>query len=109
MIKTTLTAFVIALGLSLGTAPVWAEEVDCVIDPTNEACLVTTSDELPFIPSDYPEQNANDADDDSEVIIDEEVEETEPAMWPAYLSLGALGLAILVFIVLNLFGGRKRK
>ena len=47
-----------------------------------------------------------------ETIITEEtteaIEPAEPEMWPVYLSLGALGLALLVFIALNLFG-RKRK
>lgn len=39
----------------------------------------------------------------------EEAEEAnEPATWPMYVSLGALGLAVVVFIILNLFGGKKK-
>ena len=48
-----------------------------------------------------------------ETIITEEtaevIEPAEPEMWPVYLSLGALGLALLAFIVLNLFGRKHRK
>lgn len=35
-------------------------------------------------------------------------EETEPVEWPMYISLGALGAAVVVFIVLNLFGGKQK-
>lgn len=33
----------------------------------------------------------------------------EPEMWPMYVSFGALGAAVLIFIILNLFGNKKKK
>lgn len=38
----------------------------------------------------------------------EDDEEGEPQQWPMYVSLGALGAAVVVFIILNLFGGKKK-
>ncbi len=47
---------------------------------------------------------------DCELTPDAELcAETETPYWPMYLSLGALGLAILVFIILNLFGRKPKK
>lgn len=127
MIKQILTAVIATLSLSLSAASVFAieTEVDCVADPTNEACIVTTSDEYGTMPISetptsyndtpvrdncYPEEDDCDP-TDTEVIVDEtEIEEAaEPELWPMYLSFGALGLALLVIIILNLFGGRKHR
>lgn len=127
MIKQILTAVIATLGLSLGATSVYATEteVDCVADPTNEACIVTTSDEYGVMPISETPTSYNDApvrdncypeDDDceptdGEIIVDEtEIEEeVEPELWPMYLSFGALGLALLIIIILNLFGGRKHR
>ena len=49
-------------------------------------------------------EGGSDGDDSAE-----SEEEGEAPLWPMYLSLGALGAAVLVFIILNLFGGKKRK
>lgn len=64
-------------------------------------------------PTDYPEESDGDIQDepinedgDNEGENDE-IE--EPATWPMYVSLGALGFMVVVFIILNLFGGRKKK
>lgn len=68
-------------------------------------------------PRDYPADVTPIAEDINEPITDETmiaeettevIEPAEPEMWPVYLSLGALGLALLVFIVLNLFGRKKK-
>lgn len=55
-------------------------------------------------PSDYPTNEAIVVEESTEII-----EPSTPEMWPVYLSLGALGLAILVFIILNLFGGKRKE
>lgn len=41
---------------------------------------------------------------------EEESEESEEAaeVWPMYVSLGALGAAILIFIILNIVSGKKK-
>lgn len=46
---------------------------------------------------------------EAEIVEVEDVEETpaEPAMWPAYVSFGALGVMVLAIIILNIRGGRK--
>lgn len=113
-------AAILTCGLVLGTN-VHAEEIDCVIDPANEACVVTTSEDIPVNTSEDdlpPVTNGEvkndvifageDSDDDVEIIEEEEVEE-EPALWPMYLSLGALGLAILVFITLSICSPKLKK
>lgn len=109
--------------------PVYADdvEVDCETNPSSEACIMLLDEAdtaTPYVeynsskqdqetptsntttapkPTDYPDQT-----DDVE-IIEEDVEvETEPVMWPVYLSFGALGAAILVFIILNLFSEKKK-
>lgn len=51
--------------------------------------------------------------DEPEVICataDEEGcgEETDPEMWPLYVSLGALGATILLVIIINLIGRKKK-
>lgn len=116
-----LGALTIACGSFLST-PTYADEVDCVIDPTNEACIVTTNDEVPVnTPADdLPVITGGEADDvlsagedsdgSEEIIVDDEEEvETEPALWPMYLSLGSLGLAILVFIILSICSPKLKK
>lgn len=73
-------------------------------------------------PTDYPEitdncdptiQNclphANEGESEIEPIDDVEIieEETEPVMWPVYVSLGSLGAAVIVFVLLNFFTEQK--
>lgn len=55
-------------------------------------------------PSDYPANETIIIENTTEVI-----EPIEPEMWPVYLSLGALAAAVLVFIILNLFGAKPKK
>lgn len=114
-----IAALTLVFATIFGTIPVHAvevEEIDCVADPTNAACIVTTSDEDAVMPideptdsdapvrdHDYPEADNTAADDE------ESAEEGEPTLWPMYLSLGALALAVIVFIILNLFGNKKRR
>lgn len=112
-----------ALAITLGATPASAvevDEIDCVANPTAEACLVTTSDEdaadAISEPVDCKEGVvAEDCVTVNPIAVEETTEEEEgeaseePALWPMYLSLGTLGLAILVFIILNLFGGKKKK
>lgn len=132
MIKQTFIAATAIFTFALASTPALAEEIDCTVTPDIEACQygimpinetnetmpindanettpVVDADGQPIRDHDYPETNDPD-DDQVEVIEDTEIiEETEPALWPMYLSLGALTLAVIVFIVLNLFGGKKRK
>lgn len=134
MKKKLLIAIIATLCL-LGPSKAWADEidVDCVADPTNAACIVTTSDDSAVDaiaePTDCIEDDATDCapveespleeemncigspdmNCEPEIIAEEEeAEDSEPALWPMYVSLGALGAAILVFIILNLFGGKKK-
>lgn len=129
-----LATIALALAITLGAAPVSAvevEEIDCVSDPTNAACAVTTNDEYATMPisetgetmpiNDKPTQESNSdkpagpisdhdyPEEEIEITDTEEEEESESALWPMYLSLGALGLAFLVFIILNLFGAKKKR
>lgn len=62
-------------------------------------------------PTDYPEESDDTNQDEptNEDNAEEDEEAGEPTAWPMYLSLGALGLMVVVFIILNLFGGRKKK
>lgn len=108
------------LGITIATvaaislaAPAYADEVeiDCETNPTDQACIMLLDQETPAPatnaapkPTDYP------ADPDDTEIVEEDIEEeSEPAMWPVYISFAALGAAVLTFIILNLFGGRKKK
>lgn len=133
MIKQIFIAATAACAFTFMASPAQAEEVDCTITPEAAICLDQAEsgimpinetnetmpindidDNVPVRDHDYPEANQTDSQPDNsqvEVIEDTEIieEESEPALWPMYLSLGALGLALLVFIVLNLFGGKKRK
>lgn len=112
-------------------------EVDCETNPSSEACIMLLDGETPTTspyiqynsdtstapnPTDYPEipdncdptiQNclphANESESEIEPIDDVEIieEETGPVMWPVYVSLGSLGAAIIVFILLNFFTEQK--
>lgn len=114
------------------TAPVQAEEVevDCIADPTNEVCIMPLDQETPTpnettpAPTDYPDLPKDNCspdlttncipeyiEDETDEIIEEgtdDEEEGESAMWPVYVSFGALGAAVVIFIALNLFGGKKK-
>lgn len=122
MKKQNLVAAALAVAFSLGLVvpklTVWAVEgqnlpmqADGVMPLSDEQ---DTNGELAE-PSDYPEEfnggnqtqpETQPTEDNSE--DDTEEEAGEPAVWPMYLSLGALGLMVVVFIILNLFGGRKK-
>lgn len=52
------------------------------------------------------EECTGDNQGDEECITDEET--VEPEQWPMYVSLSALGAAVIIFIALNLFGGKKK-
>lgn len=47
--------------------------------------------------------------DETEEIVEEDIieEEAEPAMWPVYLSFGAIGVTILMVIILSLTSKKK--
>lgn len=124
MIKNILSAGIVALtfGLVLGGSNLaFAEEVDCEINPGEECIMPLTgegnisgelaepNEETPTDPdTDTPTQSTEEKRDDETENTDENAEESEPEEWPMYLALGALGAAILVFIILNLFGGKKK-
>ncbi len=84
--------------------PVDIDEVtDCIDGEEGVDCAeVITLDPV----EEYPRPTC--APDDEDCTVDEDEEEGEPAAWPMYVSLGALGAAIVVFIALNLFGGKKK-
>ncbi len=134
MIKQTLSAGLLAIvaSFTFGTIAVHAEEImpiserpvtstDCVNSVDSETDTTTncpdesadSTDSTTSVtePTEREEDQKSDKEKEPEEIIveeDEEVIEEETPMWPVYISLGALGLAILVFIVLNLFGGKRK-
>lgn len=112
MIKQTLTAAVAISALALSSTPVWADTV--VDDGEYSVMPISLTDETTPInlpeDSNYPDERPHfDHLDCSNALDCIEETEDEPAVWPMYLSLGALGLALLVFIILNLFGGKKKQ
>ena len=110
IILTAIAAILLLTGPSKAWADVEVDQIDCAANPANEACVVVTSDEEP---ADSISEPIDEPNDESPITIDENTEiiedESEPETWPMYLALGALGVALLVFIVLNLFGGKKKK
>lgn len=122
MKKQNLVAAILAVAFGLGLVvpklTAWAVEGQNL--PMQADGVMPLSDdpdangELPE-PTDYPEEFNSDnqtqpetqpTEDNSEDDTEEETDES--ATWPMYLSLGALGLMVVVFIILNLFGGRKK-
>lgn len=131
-------AFFIALGVILSGGSVFAEDGEAVptsdqsetncIDSDDLNCVqdvTTISDDEITEPDDTMEvtdciDGTNGTDCAEATIVESpeptcdndldcaEAAESEPATWPMYVSLGALGLAIIVFIVLNCFGGKKK-
>ncbi len=124
----------LALGLTVGSAVVFADEPNPIsYNETSEDGITATSDE-PDASAEATPTSDEIAEPSDEVVTDEKVDlETgdgldeaevevdcvatpdadaciaeETPMWPMYLSLGALGLVVLVFIVLNLFGRKKK-
>lgn len=129
MIKQTLSAGLLAIvaSFAIGSIAVHAEEImplseqpvsatDCAnnVDGETDAttdCPDKTTDSTTSVTEPTDQDQTSTPDNAPEEIIveeDEELIEEEPAMWPVYISLGALGLAILVFIILNLFGGKRK-
>lgn len=133
-------AVALAMGFSLTSTTVFAEDGIMPINETSEATPTSDTDtatptnetagEISEPTSDVTsgdkidlESGTNNSDDSTAKcgdgsIVDadgniakcedeEESDDEEPEMWPMYVSLGALGAAILVFIILNLFGKRK--
>lgn len=110
-----LAALTIILGSGvLLVAP--ATAVDCENNP-DETCVMPISynpeeenGELTE-PTDYPEESEDIDQPESPAEVeegeDDAEEDEEPALWPMYVSFGALGAAVLVFIILNLFGKKK--
>lgn len=101
----------IAAGL---TVLAHAEEVkvNCDENAPSEACImlltqpVTDSAATAPVPVDYPETDIEEVE-----VIDETEDEDAPAeaeMWTVYLSFGALAAVVVVFIILNCFGGKKK-
>lgn len=75
------------------------EVTDCINGADGTDCVETVVTEYPSSTCDTPECME---------ILEEAETDSAPAVWPMYVSLGALGLAILVFIVLNIFGRKKK-
>lgn len=53
-------------------------------------------------------ESTNIDDNSSTINLEELTEVEEPSIWPMVISLSALGLVIVIIIVLNLFGRRKK-
>jgi len=123
-LKLTLGALTLSLGLAFATTPVQA--LDCLEAPcpcmpdeeeTNPDCIpvsrnsTTGAIEEPTDPStaggEVVDPTENDPEADAEVEAEEE-EAGEPAMWPTYLSLGALGATFILIIIINLASRRKK-
>lgn len=119
-------ALALMLALSFTSAAVFADGDDGImpINETNEVNPINDTDETTPInetsgeisePTDDPVSDGNiDLEEGNMAPDNTEVEDEEDAtsgseMWTMYVSLGALGLAILVFIILNAFGRKKRQ
>lgn len=117
-------ALALMLTLSFTSAAVFADGDDGImpINETNEANPINDTDETTPInetsgeisePTDEPITNENiDLEEgtmapDNTEVEDEEDDASDSEMWTMYVSLGALGLAILVFIILNAFGRKN--
>lgn len=110
-------ALAFALGLSFTSISVFAEGENGIM-PINETSETTpisdTSGEIAE-PTDEGADNTaidleagNTPDTDKAEEPENEEDAGEPETWPMYVSLGALGLAVLIFIILNLLGRKKR-
>jgi len=108
---------------STGTAEVYSEEetITTTAEPdatSTQDCDDTTDEKCQTEAERYDTELENALEEglanEPEVICatgDEEGCEdakTEPALWPLYLSLGAIAVTIVVIIVLNLIGRKKR-
>lgn len=83
-------------------------EADCIDGDGMTDCAPISGEEPIEEPGEGSSSERVNLDDDG-TGSEESEEEGEAPLWPMYLSLGALGAAVLVFVVLNLFGGKKRK
>lgn len=96
-------------------------DIDAIDDSTDEPTTVIDTDTNVTIDSNLESDSEleNDIDHngtsgEAEVVCasaDEpgcEDEATDPEMWPLYLSLGALGATILLVLIINLIGHRKK-
>jgi len=107
---------------STGTTEVYSEEEAVMTEEsettTIENCDPTTDENCQTSTERYDTELENALDEglanEPEVICasddeeDCEDAETEPALWPLYISLGAIAITIVVIVVLNLIGRRKR-
>lgn len=104
-----ISALITCLGLGSAVTPTYA--LDEASDP-----VVTSEIDEPTGPSIdngevvTPPDDEDDAAPDNTTTDDEATDETsDPEMWPVYVSLGALGGALILVIIINLALGRKRK
>lgn len=104
-----ISALITCLGLGSAVTPAYA--LDEASDP-----VVTSEIDEPTGPSIDNGEVVTPPDDEDDIVPDntttddEATDETsEPEMWPVYVSLGALGGALILVIIINLALGRKRK
>lgn len=105
-------ALVACLGLGYVATPVYA------LDETSDPVITNEIDE-PTGPSVdngevvAPSEGETPTDSDSDTTDGDSTEATEetgdPEMWPMYVSLGALGGALVLIIIINLALGHKQK
>lgn len=132
----TVTALALGLALSLTNGAVFAEEGVMPLNDSNDVMPINETDDVTPINENNTDQpngeiaEPNDTEcpendptckenidletgtmPDNDPALDEdqaEEDDSEPELWPMYLSLGALGAVVLVFIILNLFGRKKK-
>lgn len=124
----TISAFALSFGLGLTAFP--AQALDCAEGYTgDESCesIEGSSDDgimpldnensegvidEPIAPSTDNGETVRPEDDEAESTDDETSEEdtavSEPEMWTVYVSLGALGGALILVIIINMIARRKK-
>lgn len=96
-------------------------DIDAIDDSTDEPTTIIDTDTSTTIDSNLESDSEleNDIDHngtsgEAEVVCADpnepgcENEATDPEMWPLYLSLGALGATVLLVLIINLIGHRKK-
>lgn len=85
------------------------EVTDCIgVEGAGEEATDCITAVEPTTPTDDTNCDPNEDTDCVEEDLEITEEASEPEQWPMYVSLGALGLAVVVFIILNLFGSKKK-
>lgn len=119
--KLTISAKVLALALgfmsTLITLPSFA--LDCLPGSTAPGCnarttideTISTPDDEAVVTSDEVLINESPEEISETELEQEEVDEEtgEIAMWTVYLSLGALGTAIILIVIINATGKKKKQ